>query len=134
MRGEFFVDRRMRIRWRGAIGWIAAYALALQTIAGGIDLTQSAAAAATLDTTAVICHGDGADSAADLPGSTGDRQPCGHCGCCLDAPSLLAPHAPAHFVAAVLAAGDIVWPPAEQQNTSAVRYPSQRPRGPPPQA
>jgi len=127
------VGRRMRTKWRRAIGWIAAYALALQTIAGGIDLAQSAAGGAGLDTTAVICHGDGAVSAPDIPGSTGDHQPCGHCGCCLGAPSALAPHAPVRL-AAVLAAGDIVWPPAERQNTFAFGHPSQRPRGPPPQA
>ena len=124
----------MRTKWRRTIGWIAAYALALQTIAGGIDLTQSAAAAG-LPTIGVICHGDGADSTADIPGGTGDHQPCGHCGCCLGAPSLLVPHAPVvHLVTAVLAAGDIVWPPAERQDTFAFGHPSQRPRGPPPQA
>ena len=133
MRGELLVDHRMRTRWRRAIGWIAAYALALQTIAGGIDLTQGAATAAGVDTTAVICHGDGADSAADIPASTSDQQPCGHCGCCLGAQSLLAPHAPVHL-AAVLAAGEAIWPPAERQDIFAVRHPSQRARGPPPQA
>jgi len=109
------------------------YTLALQTIAGGIDLTQSAAAAG-LPTTGVICHGDGAVSPADTPGSTGDHQPCGHCGCCMGAPSLLVPPAPVHLVAAVLAAGEVAWPPAERQNTLAFGHPSQRPRGPPPQA
>jgi hypothetical protein len=37
------VGHGLRIGRQRAIGWIAAYALALQTIAGGIDLTQSAA-------------------------------------------------------------------------------------------
>ena len=37
---ELFVGRCVPTRWRRAIGWIAAYALALQTIAGGIDLIQ----------------------------------------------------------------------------------------------
>lgn len=123
---------RWRIRWRRAIGWIAAYALALQTIAGGLDLTSSAAAAATASfDAAVICHGhDGDTAAAEIPGKTGTA-PCNHCGLCLGASPLLAAPAPAESVAALLGARDVSWPAADRQTLLAVRHPSQPARGPP---
>jgi hypothetical protein len=128
------VSRCVRIRWRRAIGWIAAYALALQAIVGGIDLIQSAAAAATFDPTAIICHGHGADSAAEIPDTPGDRQACEHCGCCLGAPPILAVPSPFRLRLVVLAAREIIWPTADWRDEIAVRHPSHQPRGPPPQA
>ena len=120
-------------RWRRAIGWIAAYALALQTIAGSIDLVQSAAAA-SFDPTAIICHGHGADSAADLPGTTGNGPLCDHCGYCLAALPVLAAPSLFQLFPAVLADRQIIWPTADWRNEIAVRHPSRQPRGPPPQA
>jgi hypothetical protein len=120
------VHMRWRIRWRGAIGWIAAYALALQTIAGGLDLASSAAAAAATVSfdAAVICHGhDGDNAAAEIPGKTGTA-PCNHCGFCLGASAVLAPPSPVQSVAALLGARDIAWPAAGRETLPAVRHPS----------
>jgi hypothetical protein len=128
------VSRCVPIRWRRAIGWIAAYALALQTIAGGIDLIQSAAAAATFNPTAIICHGHGADDAAEIPGTTGNGQACEHCGCCLGAPPFLSVPSPLYLDPVVLTAREIIWPAADWRDEIAVRHPSRQPRGPPPQA
>jgi hypothetical protein len=129
---ELFVGRCVPTRWRRAIGWIAAYALALQTIAGGIDLIQSAAA--SFDPTAIICHGHGADSAADLPGTSGSGPMCDRCGCCLAAPPVLAAPSAFQLFPAILAAREIIWPAADWRNEIAVRHPSRQPRGPPLQA
>jgi hypothetical protein len=129
---ELFVGRCVPTRWRRAIGWIAAYALALQTIAGGIDLVQSAAA--SFDPTAIICHGHGADSAADLPGTTGNGPLCDRCGCCLTAPPVLAAPPAFQLFPATVADRQIIWPAAGWRNEIAVRHPSRQPRGPPPQA
>jgi hypothetical protein len=122
-----------RNKWRRAIGWIAAYALALQTIVGGIDLVQNAASAATLDPATIICHGHGVDdgAASQIPGNTDKGRVCGDCGCCLAAPPFLALPSLRNFVAVVLDAREIIWPTAIWQNEFAVRHPSQRPRGPP---
>jgi hypothetical protein len=130
---ELLVGRCVPTRWRRAIGWIAAYALALQTIAGSIDLVQSAAAA-SFDPTAIICHGHGADSAADLPGTTGNGPLCDHCGYCLAALPVLAAPSLFQLFPAVLADRQIIWPTADWRNEIAVRHPSRQPRGPPPQA
>lgn len=127
---------RWRIRWRRAIGWIAAYALALQTIAGGLDLVQGAAAAASTASfdAAVICHGQGDDNAAaEIPGKTGTA-PCNHCGFCLGASPLLAAPSPVQSVAALVGARDVAWPATDRQTLLAVRHPSQPARGPPPLA
>ena len=131
------MGRGVRIRWRRAIGWIAAYALALQTIAVGIDLIQSAAAAATSNPTLVICHGQSADSAAEIPGSTGDGsgKAHAHCGCCcLGAPAFLAAPSPLRLRPVLLTAREIIWPRADWRDDIAVRHPSRQPRGPPPLA
>ena len=126
------MNRSVRNKWRRAIGWIAAYALALQTIAGGIDLVQNAAA--SFDPTAIICHGHGADSAADLPGTTGNGPLCDRCGCCLTAPPVLASPSAFQLFPATVADRQIIWPAAGWRNEIAVRHPSRQPRGPPPQA
>jgi hypothetical protein len=128
------VNRSVRNKWRRAIGWIAAYALALQTIVGGIDLVQNAASAATLDPATIICHGVDDGAASQVPGNTGNGRVCGDCGCCLAAPPFLEPPAPCNLAVVVLDAREIIWPTAIWQNEFAVRHPSQRARGPPPQA
>ena len=66
--GEIVVTGGARGKWRRAIGWIAAYALALQTLVGSFGLIQTAASAAAFDPLAIIClnsnHGGAGDQTA----------------------------------------------------------------------
>ena len=82
---------------RRAIGLIAAYVLALQTILGSVAPRLTVAFDATLPfDLAAIClnsHGAGVGPAADFPGGSGNGSEAGdHCTLCISsAPPLLAP-------------------------------------------
>ena len=82
---------------RRAIGLIAAYVLALQTILGSVAprLTVAFDAALTLDLAAICLssHSAGVGLAADIPGGSGNGSQAGdHCVMCVSsAPPLLAP-------------------------------------------
>lgn len=122
-----------RGKWRGAIGWIVAYALALQTIVGGLGLIQTVAAAAAFDPTAIICAHSA--TAEQIPGDNGDAghgsHTGSHCGCCLSALQFIEPPNPALLPVAVTDSRKIFWPIADWRNRFAVRHPSRPPRGPP---
>ena len=61
-----------RSKSRRAIGWIAAYTLALQTLVGSFGLIQTTASAAAFDPLAIICLNGGHGGAGDqTPGSGG---------------------------------------------------------------
>jgi hypothetical protein len=82
-----------RLKVRRAIGWIAAYAIALQTILGGI--APHLAIAADAFDLAAIClssHGGGVGTAGHVPDnpSTGS-QAGGHCAMCASPPPFVAP-------------------------------------------
>jgi hypothetical protein len=78
---------RFKVRW--AIGWIAIYALALQTILGGIAPHPAIALDRSLpfDPAAIICltsHGGDTDN---IPGDEGPgSHPGNHCTLCAPAP------------------------------------------------
>jgi hypothetical protein len=82
---------------RRAIGWIAAYALVLQTILGSVAPHLAAAVDPALPfDLAAIClssHGGGVGPAGDIPGGSGSGSQAGdHCAMCTSsAPPLLAP-------------------------------------------
>jgi hypothetical protein len=82
---------------RRAIGLIAAYALALQTILGSVAPRLSVSFDAALPSDlAAIClssHGVGVAPAADIPGGSGNGSQAGdHCAICISSgPPLLAP-------------------------------------------
>ena len=82
---------------RRAIGLIAAYVLALQTILGSVAprLTVAFDGALPFDVAAICLssHGAGVGPAADIPGGSGDGSQAGdHCALCISsAPPLLAP-------------------------------------------
>ncbi|MGA3311009.1 MAG: DUF2946 family protein [Xanthobacteraceae bacterium] len=127
--GSFSVSGRTRGKWRQAIGWIAAYALALQTIVGGIGLIQTVSSAAAFDPFAIICSHNGTPD--QIPGDAGHGSHTGHCGCCLGAPPFIEPPSPALLALAVTEAYEIIWPIADWRDRFAIRHPSQPPRGPP---
>jgi hypothetical protein len=76
------------IRLRRAIGLIAAYAIALQTILAGLALLGSVALA---DDGAVICHGAVVDDTSPAPGDgrSGHRGQVGHCALCAISPPVV---------------------------------------------
>ena len=82
---------------RRAIGLIAAYVLALQTILGSVAprLTVAFDGALPFDLAAICLssHGAGVGPAADIPGGSGNGSQAGdHCALCISsAPPLLAP-------------------------------------------
>ncbi len=82
-----------RIKVRRAIGWIAAYAVALQTILGGI--APHLAIAADAFGLAAICvssHNGGVGTAGDVPDDPGTgSQAGGHCAMCVSSPPLVVP-------------------------------------------
>ncbi len=124
---------RTRGKWRRAIGWIAAYALALQTLVGSFGLIQTAASAAALDPFSIIClngnHGDAGDQ---IPGDGGHGgRPGCDCGCFLGTPAFVEPRDPAPLVFVAPNAKEIIWPTTDWRNRFAIRHPSQPPRGPP---
>jgi len=118
---------------RRAIGWIAAYAFALQTIVGSLGLIQTTASAAAFDPLAVICHNGGHSGTGDpTPGSGGQGQhPACDCGCFLGSPAFVEPPDPASLGFVAPDAKEIIWPSADWRKRFAVRHPSQPPRGPP---
>jgi len=133
LRREFLVGDGLRSKWRRAIGWIAVYALALQTIVGGIDLIQNAASAAAFDPSAIICHGHGTDDggAAQTPAGTGHRQACGHCALC----ALLAAPVPAPTAAVRITIertpAVLLAPSARPASTADIASNPGKPRAPP---
>ena len=126
---------RQHVGLRRAISWIAAYALALQTIVGSLGLIQSAASTAAFDPLAVIClnsdHGGASDQ---LPGNGHSGRPGCDCGCFLGTPAFVEPPDPATVALIAGDAKEIIWPSADWRNRFAIRHPSQPPRGPPPPA
>lgn len=127
------MNGRTRGKWRRAIGWIAAYALALHGILLGPLGNHLAFAERNGDGAAafVLCAHD-ADGA--TPSNNPDGHPNGgpHCGdCCLGAAAFIEPPKPAQVVVVVPDANEIIWPLADWHNKFAIRHPSQPPRGPP---
>ncbi len=121
---------RGKSRW--AISWIAAYALALQTLVGSFGLIQTTASAAAFDPLAVICANGNRDIGDQVPGNSGHGgHPRCDCGCFLGSPAFVAPPDPASLVLVAPSAREIIWPTADWRNRFAVRHPSQPPRGPP---
>jgi hypothetical protein len=121
---------------RRTIGWIAAYALALQTLVGSFGLIQTAASAAAFDPLAVICHSDGHSGAGDQTPDDrghGGRPGC-DCGCFLGSPAFVEPPDPASLGFVAPHAKEIIWPTADWRHQFANRHPSRPPRGPPPPA
>ncbi len=119
-----------RGKWRQAIGLIAAYAFALQTIVSGIGLIQTVSSAAAFDPFAIVCAHNGA--ADQIPGDAGhDSDTCYHCGYCLGAPPFMEPPSPVPLALAVTDAYEIIWPLEDWRNRFSIRHPSQPPRGPP---
>ena len=121
-------------KWlRPAIGLIAAYAIALQTILAGL---VPMGAAALADESTVICHGAivGDDARSDQGNGGADHQrPIGHCALCAISP-LLAP-SPAGIARPVehptsLAAA----PPAQVVLLHDIHERPGKPRDPPPTA
>jgi hypothetical protein len=105
---------RLRFRLRWAIGWIAIYALALQTILGGIA-PQSAITfdrSLPFDPTAIICLTSHAGDTGNIPGDEGPGSHAGnHCTLCAPASPPL-PAAPGGSELAVeFAASEPVLPP-----------------------
>ena len=122
-----------RSKSRRAIGWIAAYALALQTLVGSFGLIQTAASAAAFDPLAIIClNGDHGGAGDRTPGSGGQgHHPACDCGCFLGSPAFVEPPDPASLGFVAPDAKEIIWPAADWRNRFAIRHPSQPPRGPP---
>ena len=122
-----------RSKSRRAIGWIAAYALALQTLVGSFGLIQTAASAAAFDPLAIIClNGDHGGAGDRTPGSGGQgHHPACDCGCFLGSPAFVEPPDPASLGFVAPDAKEIIWPTADWRNRFPVRHPSQPPRGPP---
>ena len=122
-----------RSKSRRAIGWIAAYALALQTLVGSFGLIQTAASAAAFDPLAIICHNDGRSGAGDqTPGNGGQgHHPACDCGCFLGSPAFVEPPDAVSLVFIASNAKEIVWPAADWRKRFAIRHPSQPARGPP---
>jgi hypothetical protein len=93
------VTRGVRIKLRRAIGWIAAYALALQTILASAVLAPPASADPSLafDPAAIICltnggPGHAAGPADELPAGSGQHSHVGgHCGLCAVSAPVIAP-------------------------------------------
>jgi Protein of unknown function (DUF2946) len=120
---------------RQAIGWIVAYALALQTILAGLVVTPNASADTLLGfhSDAIICltsHGADPDQS-DPDGTHHNSHPGWHCGLCAASMSAVAPTAVS--VAALLAPGlSLVLPvlPAGKVDRSLNSLPG-RPRAPP---
>ena len=122
-----------RGKCRRAIGWIAAYALALQTLVGSFGLIATTASAAAFDPLAIICLNGGHSGADDqTPGDRGhDRHSCCDCGCFLGSAAFVEPPDPASLVFVAPNAKEIIWPIADWRKRFAIRHPSQPPRGPP---
>ena len=122
-----------RSKWRRAIGWIAAYALALQTLVGSFGLIATTESAAAFDPLAIICLNSNHAGAGDqTPSDRGhDRHSCCDCGCFLGSPAFVAPPDPTSLVFVAPDAKEIIWPTADWRKRFAIRHPSQPPRGPP---
>ena len=81
---------------RRAIGWLAAYVLALQAILAGVapHLAASTDLMLAADPAAIIClstHGGGTEPTGDIPDGHGTSDGSGHCPLCLSPPPLLVP-------------------------------------------
>jgi len=120
-------------QWRRAIAWIAAYALALQTLVGSLGLIQTTASAAAFDPLAIICLNGGHGGAGDQPPGSGGQghNPACDCGCFLGSPAFTEPPDPTFLVLIAPNAKEITWPTADWRKRFAIRHPSQPPRGPP---
>ena len=126
---------RQHAALRRTLSWIAAYALALQTLLGSFGLIETAALDAAFDPLAVIClhsHHDGAGD--QTPGDGPGGRHCCDCGCFLGTPAFIEPPDPATVAFIAGDAKEIIWPSADWRNRFAIRHPSQPPRGPPPAA
>jgi hypothetical protein len=83
------VTTHRRINVQRAIAWIAAYALALQTILGGIALhfATSIDPALALDPAAICLNSHGGGTSGDIPDNHGSGPQAGdHCAMCASSP------------------------------------------------
>ncbi len=122
-----------RGKCRRAIGWVAAYALALQTLVGSFGLIATTASAAAFDPLAIIClNSNHGGAGGQTPGDRGHgSRPCCDCGCFLGSPAFVEPPDAASLVFVAPDAQEIIWPSGAWRNRFAIRHPSQPPRGPP---
>jgi hypothetical protein len=110
------VTTNARHKMRRAIGFIAAYALALQTILGSVAPRLAVAFDPTLPLDlAAIClssHGSAAGLQGDIPDGSGNGSHVGdHCAMCTcSAPPLLAPPDSVRF-AILVSASELIAPP-----------------------
>jgi hypothetical protein len=118
--------------WR-AIGWIAAYALALQTILGGVA-PHLAIASDPFDLAAICLnsHGGSFGTAGDIPDNPGTgSQAGGHCTLCgSPPPPLVAPQTGSRVAIYVTAAEVITHPPLVPPFSKVASRPG-GPRAPP---
>jgi hypothetical protein len=122
-----------RLKVRRAIGWIAAYALALQTILGGIA-PRLAIGSAAFDLAAICLnsHGGSVGTGGDIPDNPGTgSQAGGHCALCgSPPPPLVAPQTGSRVAIYVTAAEVILPPPPVPPFTKVASRPG-GPRAPP---
>ena len=125
---------------RRAIGWIAIYALALQSILGGIASHPAFAPdrASGFDPAAIICltSHDGsvrqiqADNTRQVPGNE-NTHPCGPCALCAPPPSLAGSQAVTSLPLGLAAAQrSVAWRPVVT-SFSRIALPPSGPRAPP---
>jgi hypothetical protein len=103
-----------RFKLRGAIGWIAVYALALQTILGGIAPHSAIAFDRSLpfDPAAIICLTSHGGDTGNVPGDEGPGSHAGnHCTLCAPASPPLPAAQGSYGLAVKLTASDPVFPP-----------------------
>lgn len=124
-----------RIKVQRAIAWIAAYALALQTILGGIALhfAISIDPALALDPAAICLssHSGGAGTG-DIPANHGSGPQAGdHCAMCASSPPPLVAPQLCGRVAIFVAAAEAIIPPPFVLPVSKVASRPGSPRAPP---
>jgi hypothetical protein len=128
------------LKLRRAIGWVAIYALALQSILGGFAAHSAFALdrSSGFDPAAIICltSHDGstgqntAQKTGQLPGEQ-DSRPCGPCALCAPAPSLAGPQVATPLaIDRVAAQPSVVWRPVVS-SFSRIALPPGGPRAPP---
>jgi hypothetical protein len=124
------------IRWRRAICWIAAYALALQLALQNVLVGPPVSPLGFADQNdgaqaIVLCHhdDDGVASSEKSPDQSKGSLRCGHC--CLGMPPLLEPPTPPLLGRVLSEARELHWPIADWRNLIAFGHPSQPARGPP---
>lgn len=122
-----------RIKVQRAIAGIAAYALALQTILGGIALHFATAIdpALALDPAAICLSSHSGGTPGDVPGNHGSGQAGDHCAMCVSSPPpLVAPQNGGRIAIFVAASEVIVLPPPVPPVSKVASRPGS-PRAPP---